>query len=158
MIFGIGYGFRFNCLFGFLKSLRKRTQFYLGLGFAKHAAPHSEPFSTLRNPNRTKHSTSLLNISSCTLGTDYSRKHISFASYFNLKSTRSVFQVPSIPLNNYSDFCNVFGISLCCDILKCWHWGSIILCKFDFSYLASNITCNGSVVVCTCSDPYNFSL
>ena len=58
MIFGIGYGFRFTCLFKFLKSLRKRTRFDLGLGYAKDGAPHSESFATSRTPNRTRRSTS----------------------------------------------------------------------------------------------------
>ena len=42
---GNGYGLRFNGLFKFLNSLRKLTQFDLGLGCAKDGATHSESFS-----------------------------------------------------------------------------------------------------------------
>ena len=73
LIFGIGYGFCFNCLFRFLKSLRKRTQFDLGLGLAKDGAPHYESYVTSRNPNRNKGSTSFLKISLCNFGTGYGR-------------------------------------------------------------------------------------
>ena len=41
LILGTGYGLRFNCLFIFLMSLRKYTQFDLGLGYAKYWDPHS---------------------------------------------------------------------------------------------------------------------
>ena len=42
LILGIGCGLRFNFLFRLLKSLRKRTQFDLGLGCAKDGAPYYE--------------------------------------------------------------------------------------------------------------------
>ena len=53
-ILGIGYSLRFNCLFRFLQSLRKRTIFDLYLGCTKHAAPHSESFDISSTPIRTK--------------------------------------------------------------------------------------------------------
>ena len=90
-IFIIGYGFQFNFLFIFLKLLSIHTQFGLGFGFAKYGAPHSESFETSSNPISTKHSTSVLNISSCNIGTAYSRKHIGFTSSFNYKSFGSIF-------------------------------------------------------------------
>ena len=92
LIFGIGYSFCFNCLFRFLSSLRKRTRFDLGLVWAKDRDPHSESFSTLRTPSRTRRSTYFLKISSCTFGTRYGREKIGFAYSFNSKSTGSVFQ------------------------------------------------------------------
>ena len=58
LIFGIGYGFCFIFLFRFLKSLGKRKQFDLGLGWVKDGAPHSESFDTTRNPSITTRSTS----------------------------------------------------------------------------------------------------
>ena len=81
LIFGIGYGFRFNCLFTFLKSLRKRTQFDFGLDCAKDWAPHSESFDTSRTPSRTNRSTSFLKISLCTFGSAYVCESIYFAYY-----------------------------------------------------------------------------
>ena len=84
----------------FLKSLSKLTQFNLGLGCAKDGAPHYESVYTSMNPNETNNSTSFLKISSCTFVTRYDCKHIGFVSSFNLKSTGSVFQVPSIPSTN----------------------------------------------------------
>ena len=89
--------FLLNCLFKFLKSIRKRTPFDVGLGCEKDGAPHSESFATSRTHSRTKRSTSFLNISSCTLGTRYGRENIGFTSSFNLKSTDYIFQVPSVP-------------------------------------------------------------
>ena len=50
--------FLFNCLFRFLKKLRKRTRLDLGLGEAKDGATHSESFATLKIPIRTRRSTS----------------------------------------------------------------------------------------------------
>ena len=97
MIFGIGYGFRFNCLFRFLKSLRKYTRFDLGLGWAKDGDTHYESFANLRTPSITKRSTSFLNIYSCTFGTGYGLNQIGFTSSFNPKSTGSFFQVTSVP-------------------------------------------------------------
>ena len=41
-------------------SLRKRTQFVLGLSCKKDGDPHSEAFELLRSPSKTKHYTSLL--------------------------------------------------------------------------------------------------
>ena len=149
--------FCFNCLFRFLKSLRKHTWFYLGLGCAKDGASHSESFATSRTHSRNKRSTTFLNISSCTFGTGYARKHIGFASYFNSKSTGSIFQVPSVSLNNYSNFCNHFSNSLHCVIVRFLHWVSITLCKSACSYLASNITRNCLVSVRTCYDSYTYS-
>ena len=132
MIFGIGYGFCFNCLFRFLSSLRKHIRFDLGLVWAKDRDPHSESFATLRAPSRTRRSTSFLNIYSCNFSTGYGRKHICFAYYFNWNSTGYVFQLPSVPSNNSSNFCNNFSSSLRCVIVKCWHWFSITLCKSYF--------------------------
>ena len=60
MIFGTRYGFRFHCLFIFLKSIRKRTIFDLVLGSANDGAPHYELFDTPSNHSRTRHSTSFL--------------------------------------------------------------------------------------------------
>ena len=54
MNLGIGYGFRFNYLFRFLKSLIKGTKFDLGLCRAKYGAHHSESFATLGTHNPTK--------------------------------------------------------------------------------------------------------
>ena len=115
LIIGIGYGFHFNYLFRFLKSLIRILLFNLGLGCAKYGDPHSESFYTSRTPNRTKFSTSFLKLYSCTFGTGYGRSCIVFASSFNLNSTGSVFQVPSVPLNNSSNICNYFFqfIALC---------------------------------------------
>ena len=121
LVSGIGYGFRLNCLFRFLRSLRKRTRFDLGLGWEKDGATHSESFATLRNPSINIRSTYFLNISLCTFGTRYFHEQIVFASSFNLESTRSIFQVPSVPSNNSSIFCNNFSNSLHCVIVKCWH-------------------------------------
>ena len=69
LIFGIGSSFHFNCLFRFLKSLRKIARFDLGLGCVKDRNPHSESFATSRNPISTNRSTSFLKISSFTFGT-----------------------------------------------------------------------------------------
>ena len=110
MILGIGYGSRFNYLFIFPKAPIKRTRFYLGLGCAKNGAPHYELFPNYSTPSRTKHSTSFLNIPSCTFGTVYGLARIGFASSFNSKSTISVFQVPSVPSNNSSNFVIILAI------------------------------------------------
>ena len=142
----------FSCLFRFLKSIRERSKFDLGLDWAKDGAPHSESFDTLRTPSRTEHITYFLNIYPCTFGTGYGCKQIGFASSFNLKTTGYVFQVPSVTLNSSSDFCNKFSNSLHCVIVKCWHWFPITLCKCTFSYLAYNITRNCFVPVHTWSD------
>ena len=98
--FGIGYSFCFNCFFKFLKSIRKRTQFDLGLGCVKDGAPRYESFSTPRNHIGTKRSTSFLEISLCTFGTGYGHEHIVFVSSFNSKYDVSVFQVPSVLSKN----------------------------------------------------------
>ena len=127
MIFGRGYGFCFNCLFILLKPLIKCTQVDLGLGYVKDGSPHSESFYTLRTPNRTKRPISFFNISSCTFSTVYGREHIGLVSSFKSKYTGSVFQVPSVPSKNYSNFYNNFSNSLHCVIVKYWHWVSITL-------------------------------
>ena len=57
LIFGMGYGFCFNYLFIFLKSLRKCTRFVLGLGCVKDGAPHSESFAKSRTLSRNKRTT-----------------------------------------------------------------------------------------------------
>ena len=141
--------------FNFLKSLRKRTHFFVGLGCAKYGAPHSESFSTPSTPNRTKFSTSFLDIYSCNFVTGYFCEHIFFTLSFNSESTGSGLQIPSVPFYNSSNICNNVINSLRCVIVKCWHWVSITLCKFAFSYLASNITRNHFVAVRTFSDSYN---
>ena len=46
----------------------------------------------------TKRSTFILNYSSCTFGTRQGCKHTGLAPSFNSKSTRYIFQVPSVPL------------------------------------------------------------
>ena len=79
----IGYDFCFNCLFRFLKILRKLTRFDLGLDCAKDGAPHSESFATSRTPSNTKCSTSFLNIYSCTFVNVYVIDNIFFASSLN---------------------------------------------------------------------------
>ena len=135
LVFGIGYGFRFNFLFGFLNSDKKLTWFDLGSGCAKYGATHYELFDTSRTPNRTKRPTSFLNIYSCTFSTSYGREHIGFAWSFNSDSNGSVFQVPCVPSNNSSNLCNNFSNSLRCVIVKCWHWVSVTLFKSDFFIL-----------------------
>ena len=95
-ILGIVCGLCFNCLFRFLKSLRKHTRFYLGLGYSKDGADHFELLARSRNPSRNKRSTSFLNISLCNFSIGYGFEHIGFALYFNSKYTWSVFQVPSV--------------------------------------------------------------
>ena len=154
LTFGIGYGFRFNCLFIFLKSFLKLTRFYSVLGCAKDGDPHSESFDTSRTPNKTKRSTSFLNISSYTVGTGYGCNHIGFATFFSSKSTGSVFKVPSVPSNNSSNICNNFSDPLHCVIIRYWYWVSITLFKYYFSYLASNIACYFLVGLHTCSGSY----
>ena len=151
-IFGVGYAFCLNCLFIFLKSIRKRTWLDLFLGCMKYWDPHSESFATSRDPSRNKFSTSFLKISLCTFGTGYGREHIAFESSFNLKSNGYVSQVPSFQSKNSSDFCHNFRNSLRCVSVRFWPWFYITLFKFSFSYLASNITCNNLVAVRTCSD------
>ena len=98
--------------------------------------------------------TSFLKISSCTFGTGFVREHIEFVSSFNLKSTGSVSQVPSVTLNHCPHLCNNFSNLLCCVIIKWWHWVYITLYKSDFSYLVSNITRNSFGAVRTCSESY----
>ena len=135
LIFGIGYGFCFNYLFVFLKSLKKRNRFYLDLGWVKDGALHSESFATSRTYSRNRRSTSFLNVSSCTFGTWYGREQIDLTSFFNSKSTGYIFQVPSFQSNNSSNLCINFSNSLRCVVVKCWHLFSITLCKSAFSYL-----------------------
>ena len=100
LILGIGCGLHFNCLFIFIKSLRKRTWFDLGLGCAKGGAPHSESLAHVSTPNRTKISTYFFNISSCTFGTVYGLENIGFSPSLNSMSTGSIFQVPIFPQSN----------------------------------------------------------
>ena len=104
------------------------------------------------NPSRTKRSTSFLNISLCNLGTGCGLKNIGFTLSFNSKSTGSVFQVPSIPSNNSSKFCNYFSNSLRCTSVIFWGWFSIRLFKYAFSDLASKMTFKCLLEVHTCSD------
>ena len=66
----IRYGLSFNCLFRFLKSLRKCTQIVLGLGCSKDEAPRSELFDLSRNISRAKRSTSFLTFLYVTLVLD----------------------------------------------------------------------------------------
>ena len=56
-----------------------------------------------------------------TFGTGYGIEHIGFTPYFSSKSTGSVFQVPSVPLNNYSNFYNILRNSLRCVSLQSRH-------------------------------------
>ena len=63
--------------------LSKRIQFYLGLGCVQDGAPHSESFAASSTHSRNERPTSFLNISLCTFGTGYGRKHIGFVSSFN---------------------------------------------------------------------------
>ena len=154
MVFGIGYNFWLNGLFRFLNALRTITCFYLGLGFAKDEAPHSESFYYSSNTNRIKRSTYFLKVYACTFITGYGLEHIGFESSFNLKCTGSVFKVSSVPLNKSSKFCASFSNLKRCVVYKCWHWVSMTLCKSDFSYLAYNITRNNLVTVRTFSDSY----
>ena len=156
LISGVGYYLRFNYLYRFLKSLRKCTQFDLGLVCAKDGYPHSKLFSTSRDLSYTKHSTSFFDIYLCNFGTGYGREHIGFAYYFNSESTGSILQVLSVPSNNYLNFCNYFRNKLHCVVVIRWHGVSITLCKYAFSYLASNISRNFSVVVRTCYDSYKY--
>ena len=156
MVFGIGYGFLFNFLFRFLKLLRRRNRFDLGLGCANNLVPHYESFATSRTPSTTKRSTSSLNISSCTFVTWYGRDQIGSAFSFNSRSTGYFFQVPSVPSKNSSNFYNNFSNSLSFVIVKCWHWVSITLCTLAFSYIAYNITLNRFVAVHTCFDSYTY--
>ena len=78
LILGIGYGLRFDCLLVFLKSLRKRTQFDLGLGCTKDWDPHYGSLVYSRTPSRTKLSTPFLNIYLCNFSTGYGIKNIGF--------------------------------------------------------------------------------
>ena len=136
-------------MFRFLKSLIKRTQF--GLGCSKDGAPCSDSFAISRAPIRTKRSTSFFNISVCSFDTGYGLNHIGIASSFNLNYTGAVLQVPSIPWNNFSIFCNSFSNSLRFIYVRCWHLFSISLFKSSFSYLESKITRNLLLEVRTCS-------
>ena len=96
LIFGIGYGFRFNCSFRLLYSHRKRTIFDLGLSWTKYGDPHFESFATSSNPSGTKRSNSFLKISSCKFVTGYGPEHIGCAPSFNLN------------YNGYFSRCQVF--------------------------------------------------
>ena len=142
LILGIGYGLRLNYLSIFLSSLRKYTQFDLGLGCAKDGATHSGSFTSSRTYSRNKCPTSFFNISSCTFVTVYGFEHIGFAPSFHVKSTRSILQVPSVSSNNSSNFCNDFRNSLRYVSVRCWHWFVITLFKYLFYYLSSKITRN----------------
>ena len=72
----IGYSLCFIWLFKFIKSLRKCTHLVFGLECEKYEDFHSEVFVFSRTLSGTKHSTSFLNISSCSFGTGYGHKHI----------------------------------------------------------------------------------
>ena len=108
------YGFCSNCLFRFLKALRKHTRFYLGLGYEKDGDHHSESFDSSSNPSRTKRSNYFLKISSCNFSTGYGRENIGFTSYFSSESTGSVLQVLSVISSNSSNHCNNSINSLYC--------------------------------------------
>ena len=54
LILGIGYGFRFNYLFGLIKSLIKRTILVLVLDCVKDGDTHYELLDLSRTPSRTK--------------------------------------------------------------------------------------------------------
>ena len=140
LILGIGYCLHFNCLFRFINSLRKCTQFDLVLGFAKNGDPHSESFALPNTPSRTKLSASFLTFIHVTLVNLYDIEHIRFTSYFHFNSTGSVFQVPSVPSYNSLNFCNHFSNSLRCVSVIFWHWVFITLFKSVFSHLGSKIT------------------
>ena len=121
-LLGIVYGLHFNCLFIFLRSLRKLTRFDLGLDCAKDGAPHSEYLDFSIILSRNKRSTSALNIPLCTLGTGYGLKHIGFVSSFNSKSTGSILQVPIVPSKNSYMFYNNFRNSLRFTSIRFFIW------------------------------------
>ena len=73
----------YNFLFIFIKSLRERTRFDLGLGYAKYGDTHYESLAISRTPSSIKRSTSLLEIYSCNFFTRYGLKNIGSASSFN---------------------------------------------------------------------------
>ena len=150
----IGCGLRFKCLFEILKSLRKCTRLVLGLVCAKDGSPHSESFSISSTPSRTKFSTYFFNISSCSFITGYGLEHIFFSSSFNLKPTRSVFHVPSVPSKNSSNFWNNLSYSLRCISIKFWQWFFIALFKSAFSCLSYKISLNILVEVWICYDSF----
>ena len=54
----------------------------------------------------------ILKISSCNFGIGYGVENIGFKSYFSLKYPGSFYHVPSVPLNNSSNFCNNLSNSL----------------------------------------------
>ena len=109
-IFYIGYCLCFNCLFRFLDSLIKCTQFDLVLGFAKDGATHSESFAISRTPNMTKSSTPCLNIYFCTFDTGYGSDRVGKSLSFHLNYSGSILQVPSVPSKKYSFFVIVVEI------------------------------------------------
>ena len=78
----------------------EKVLIFFGLSCAKNEAPHYESFDLSRNPSRAKCPNSFLITSLCTFSTEYGIEHIGYTSYFNSKSTVSVFQVPSVPSNN----------------------------------------------------------
>ena len=128
------------------------------LGCGKYGAPHYESFGFLITPSRTKHSTSFLNIFSCTFVTRYGKKHIGLSFCFNLKATGSVFNVPSVPSKNSSNFSKNLSKYLCCSYIKYWGLFSIYLFKSNFSYLTYKIIHNHLVEVREFYYLYTFSM
>ena len=152
LILCIGYGLRYNCLFIFLRSLRKLTQFYLGLGCANHGAPHYYYFALSRNPKITKNSTDFKIFLCVTLVRDMSSKISASNTLLTwiVMDLFSRFQV--FYQNNCSNFCiNVRNLLRCVSV-RCWHWFFMTLFKSAFSYLASKITRNNLVEVRTFSN------
>ena len=114
------------------KSLRKRTHFDLGLGCAKDGDPHSESLFCSRTPSRAKRSISFLKISQCNYGKWIWSQTYRLCILFQFKVYWIFFQVPSVPSNNSSKFCNNFSNSLHFISCMCWHWFSITLFKSEF--------------------------
>ena len=139
LILGIGYDLRFDCLFRFIKSLRKHTRFDLVLGCAKDGDLHSESFALSSTTIRTKCSFFKTYF---TLVTGYYCEHIRFSSSLNFESTGSVFQVPIFPSNNSSIFCDSLSNPLHCFSVKSWNLFFVTFFLSIFSYLASKILCN----------------
>ena len=98
----------------------------------KHGATHSESFVFFRNPSRTKHSTSLLNIYLCTFGNLHGFEHISFALYFNSKSDGSVFQVLSVSPNSSSFLVTTLVIHYVVIILSAGIYFSLLYFNLTF--------------------------
>ena len=103
LILDIGYDLRFNYLFIFLKSLRKRTQSVLSLGCEKYGAPHYESFSLSRNPSWTKILTTFLEFLHLPLIMDMVSNILASNPILIY-----VFRVTSVSSNNSLKFCNNF--------------------------------------------------